>query len=392
MSDRVESDADEARVGQLGMVAFNFPSSRWEQWKQMVPRDDHRVLRDKGEILAALGLYPAGQWYGGRVVSMTGLALVCVDPTRRKQGLSTRLLTRTLNELNQHGVALSTLYPSTQQPYRRVGYEQGGHHLVYEHDFYPPQCDATSLAIHLVSSNDLAALASVDQERGRHQQGVLQRNSGLWKRLFDGRNNATPVRAYLFGPPEKPEGYLVCFDSQESQGRVLVARDVVANTPAAAATIWEFLYGHRSVCRKVHWPGSPNDSMLLTTEECRPKIVSAERWMSRIVNVEKALTERGYDHDLSEPLLLEIDDATVPANHGLWKFDVEGGMGTLQKAAANAPGERLHCSIRGLSALYTGLFNAFTLAQRSLIDGSPRVLAAANACFAGDSAWMPDTF
>lgn len=57
---------------------------------------------------------------------MAGIAAVGVLPEYRGQGVANRLLKQTIQELHSQQIPISALYPATQAPYRKVGYEQGG--------------------------------------------------------------------------------------------------------------------------------------------------------------------------------------------------------------------------------------------------------------------------
>ena len=65
------------------------------------------ALVDGDEVLAGLGIYRLGQYFGGRSVPMAGIAAVGVPPEHRGRGVAKQLMTLTLQGLRDEGPVLN---------------------------------------------------------------------------------------------------------------------------------------------------------------------------------------------------------------------------------------------------------------------------------------------
>ena len=105
--------------------SFNQPPGKARPWVEASGRENWRLVVDSQPLGGAM-LIPMGQWFGGRVVGMTGLAGVVVSPRARGRGVGKKLISSVLQEMRSDGVALSVLNGSTTSFYRANGYEKAG--------------------------------------------------------------------------------------------------------------------------------------------------------------------------------------------------------------------------------------------------------------------------
>ena len=126
----------------------------------------------------------------------------------------------------------------------------------------------------------------------------------------------------------------------------------------------------------------------MSTREARAQPEFNERWMLRIVDVPRALSQRGYPASITGTLDVSITDELIPENHGRFRLELENGKARVSRGGAG----ELQTDVRGLSPLYTSLFDATTLQSLGYIVGSPETIEMANAIFAGPQPWMPDKF
>jgi predicted acetyltransferase len=117
--------AEIAWMAQLVADSFNMPEDKCELWIRRSGLENWRALKDQ-TLLGGLMRIPMAQWFGGRQVSMTGLAGVAVAATGRGQRIGQRLMRESLSEMHAEGTAVSALYGSTTSFYRRCGYERAG--------------------------------------------------------------------------------------------------------------------------------------------------------------------------------------------------------------------------------------------------------------------------
>lgn len=383
----IQDDGDASALTQLAQQTFNFPASYYAEWFERLGANAYRVIRKQGKIVAGLAIYEAGQWFGGQPVTMGGIAMVCVDPTQRRQGVGRQLLAATLHDLRDRGTALSTLFPSTLRAYRRLGFEQAGSWYTQTHPLLPPHDQTDRLPMRQVDKLRPEEFDELAERRARRTEGNLQRSQTHWQRLFDPRGNPTPVRGYLLGDKED-QGYLIYLQEKLAGVDRIVIKDMTAETPLAANTLWSFLHGHGTTVDNCVWSGPAVDPLLMATTECDPKILNARRWMSRVVDVKRALESRGYRCPHSRSLDLEVVDEALPENSGRYTLNIENGRGTLK---TGGPGT-LKMDARGLASLYTGFCSAYDLQIAGRVDAPAEILQVADQIFVGTSPWMPDYF
>lgn len=380
------SPADDAAARGLWMQAFDTPSDYWADFTRRLGAENLRVLRSCGEVVALLGVYRAGQWFGGRCVPCGGVAGVAVAPEHRQRGAGRFLLTSMLQELQQSGVAVATLYPSTQPVYRSIGFEQAGSRCHYELPLHAIGLRDRELPARRVCDPSLEDFAELHRRRAQLEGGHLERSAGLWERLF--HSFGAPHYAYVVEEQGRPEGYLIYhLQSQAADPTRIIVRDWCAHTPGAARRLWTLIADHGSVVDFVKWFGPLNDPMLAHTAECRLSFLRVQRWMLRIVDVARALALRGYP-PISAELELSIDDPLIAGNSGNFVLTVDEGRPTVRRGGRGD----VRCGIRGLAPLYTGMFAPDVLARLGWITGDPASLRVAGWLFGGPSPWLPEYF
>lgn len=345
-----------------------------------------RVMHRGNDLLGGLVTLPMGQWFGGKSVAMVGIASVVIAPSARGGGIALALMNQVLQELHQQKVALSTLYPAVQQLYRQVGYEQGGTFCKWSLSPADIREKSPTLPISPLPL-DWRPLVSLAQKQSAHHNGLLERHVTLWRNIVDPVSQI-PCFAYSWGSPDDPQGYLVFSQERTSQGNILRVLDRVVLTPAAIQSFWAFLATHRSQIDQIHWQGGAIDPTCIALAEQSATLQSGIRWMTRIVCVDEALTQRGYPLGLEGELHLEIRDEVLPENQGKWILQVSQGQGQVSRGGRGD----LQFDIRGLAPMYTGLFSPQQLRQMGYLEGSDRSMALAGQIFGGASPWLADFF
>ena len=392
---RILNSEELQELGTILSQCFNMPASVWQKYSQRLGQDSFRYVRQANQIVGGLGIYHMGQWFGGKQLAMAGLAAVGVAPEYRGTGIVFQLLTQTLRELYNQGVPISVLYPATQRPYRKVGYEQGGTFCNFKLPTNSIKLAISEEAVKEIRSLPMQrvnlirpeAFYDVYRQQAIKNNGNLERNQAIWARVIEPEPNRE-IYAYLVGNEAQPEGYIIFKQQSENQLSQVVISDWVALTPAAAKRLWVFLGDHRSIAQEVLWHGSLNDPFVSLLAEQTSKIVSCDRWLLRIINVPQALAQRGYPVGVEAELHLEVHDELLPENHGKFVLRVSNGQGEV---IGGGSGE-LKLNVRGLASLYTGLFSPHQLLVSGQLEGSDRALATASLLFAGSHPWMRDFF
>lgn len=388
---QMSSVMDVAQAVELRRIltqSFSFFAGGWEVYLQRIGGENFRLLHEGGKVVAALALYRMGQWFGGRSVPMAGVAAVGVPPELRGTGLSLELMRRTLQDLATEGIPLSVLFPATQVPYRKAGYEQAGFSHRYSMSLSRVQMRDRDLELRPVDPTAHEAFYELYQRWASIQCGLLDRNKAVWERVVLPRNSELR-RAYLIGPPGAEEGYFIYHNEPTPNGLYdLHVSDLVTLSGSALRRVWTFFADHRSMSEKVVWSGGAADPALYLLPEQGARIANVERWMLRILDVAKALEQRGYPPGASGELHLEVRDALLPRNQGRFVLKVEGGSGTVSEGGEG----RMGLDIRGLATLYSGLYTPVELHALGRLTAPAADLQTALGLFAGPQPWMPDHF
>ncbi len=374
-------------------LAFNTPYDSCVAWLHAT-RDHVRLVRSGGKVVGGLVEYQMGQFLGGRSVRNIGIAGVAVDPTARGQGAAKALMGATLNDLHLEGVAVSTLYPTTFTLYGRAGYVAAGH----RYRFRLPldklgRIVADGALRRLDPEGDAKDLDRLYRSIARNRPGWLDRNDFIWERVYRDLGGED-IHGYVVpGSDGGVDGYVVY--TQGEVGRYpygIKVRDLQARTSAAARRILALFSDCRTLARDVTWHGALDDHMLLQVPEVGTEISVAETWMLRIVDVQAALSERGYPPGTSTRLDFDVTDNVVAGNRGRWVLSVDRGTGKVSRTTRKAGRNTLRLDIRALASLYTGHLSARRLADLDLIDGPTASLNQADRIFAGQPPSMPDYF
>jgi predicted acetyltransferase len=372
-----------------GAVAWAFGGSVDEslKWLTGAGRQHVRVLARGERVQAGLLEIPMGQWFGGQSVATLGVAGVAVVPEARGQGLASRLLLDTLRNARKRGIALSTLYPATLKLYRDAGYELAGTRFSYSARARDLPRQKPALQMVPLGEAELAISEQLYRTVARETQGYLDRSPYIWDRVR--APGSKPARGVLVLGPAGPEGYL--FMSQHLTGvpgHDLVLSDLVAATPGAARQLWSFLADHRSTVAKVRWYGGPSEARLFAFPERVYSMELTDYWMLRIVDVERALSARGYA-DVSVDLDLQIEDSVLPENSGRYRVQVRSGSATVERAQGLG---KLRLRATALACLYSGFASAEQLKRAGHIDGDDAAVTALSAGFAGPAPGLCDHF
>lgn len=359
--------------------SFHVPADGWALFAARLGEGNLRVAKVDGAMVGGLGVYPLGQWFGGRAVPMGGVAGVGIAPEHRGKGLAARMVAGSLAELREAGVPLAGLYASTQTVYRSVGFEQAGNKVEW--------------AVRLSTVGVVERGVDVRPAEGptellplyRPAHGNLDRSAAIWSRILAPRGE--PARAYRVGE----RGYVV-FSQETRKGEDihydLVVRDWGASTPAEARRLWTFLADHRSLAVDVRWWGAAADPMVALLPEATWETRRLSRWMLRLVDVAGALRARGWPAGCRGELHLDVRDAVLPGNEGRYVLTVEDGVAEVREGGRGD----LVADVRGLAPLYSGLFDAHTLRALGWIAGDDATIGTAARLFASPEPWMSDHF
>lgn len=375
------------RLGEIIRQCFGGSPNDWERYLNRIGAENFRVLRQGEKAIAGLGIYHMGQWYGGKILSIAGIAAVGVPPEDRGKGIAYELLSRAIEELYQLGIPISVLYPATQALYRKVGYEQGGSFCRWELSTASIWLQERNLSIYPVSPINYTIFEDIYNQQAQVNNGNLVRHRAIWEQVLEPPKEEA-IYAYLIGSENEPEGYIIFTQNREKQESAIEIRDWAILTASAAKRLWTFLGDHRSQIGKISWRGSPFDPFLLLLPEQTAKIVDLMNWMLRIIDVPSALSKRGYPMGLEAELHLEVRDDLLAANNGKFCLCVSEGRGEVTKGGKGT----FQIDIRSLASLYTGFLTPQQLRLLDRLKATQEDLETARLLFSGSHPWMADFF
>lgn len=380
-----EADLD-ALAGMLA-AALRLDPEGFPAWmRDTVGLANWRQVRRGGRLVAGLGIHPEGQYFGGRELGCAGIACVGIPVSARGQGLSAVLLRETMTELRAGGTPLACLYASAFPVYRKAGFERAGTYTRYRLALAAPRRPDRSLEL------EEAVGARVDLARDLYaalapaQPGNLARRTEHFWRNALGLRGGPPHHVLLVHDEDGPAGYAVVDHGR--QAGPLRALDVRWRTPAAARRLWVALTDQATMADGLVYAGAPGDAFFHVVDDPRPRIEESLDWMLRLVDVDWALSQRGYPPGFQGRLALHVEDDFLPANAGPRVLTVSGGAGRVEPGGAGA----VRLDVRDLACLFSGSRTAHELATVGSLRADEADLVALDAAFAGPAPWMADRF
>jgi predicted acetyltransferase len=391
----VRPPAGEAEIEQYAALcgqAFMAPMEDSRRYVASVGPENCRLLFDGSELAAGLAMIEMGQYFGGREIPCCGIAAVAVAAHARGRGRARLLMEKALSEARAAGVPLSSLYPATRRLYRRCGYELAGSRFIAR----VPTADLPRRS----RTGRVRPFKDEEQERvhpayegtARGINGHVRRNAFLWRHIR--RRSGIDCEGYLFERGGAVEGYVYYYIERggDVHRRTMSITDFVAATPEALGGLLAFIGDHRSLIKEVTLPTGPAEPWLALLEEQAYTLSHDVKWMIRILDVEKALSRRGYPAGVRADLRLRLRDELFAENAGEFVLRVEDGTGEVERVSTGGRGSALTMGINAFAALYAGFYSATALRSIGWLDGEADAIASADAIFAGPAPWMRDGF
>jgi len=373
-----------AALERILQLSYAMPTISWTTFFARVGHENLRTLVSGDRVLGGLAMYRLGQFFGGKSVPLAGVAGVGIAPEARGRGLARDMLRQSLEQARAHA-PLAGLYASTTTLYRACGFEQAGTAMWFSAPLASFPRGDRSLACEALPPKTHAPLHAAYEKRARTWTGHLDRTPAIWERIVEPYDD--PAYAYVVGNGTV-DGY-VAFQQKPGESihfRVLV-RDLVMNTRAAAERILSLLFDLRSLAQEISWRGCAADPLLSLLPEQTHTIKRHERWMLRILDVERALALRGYP-PVSTEVHLAVRDDLFPENAGPWVLRVTDGRAEV---ARGGRGE-VDLDVRALAAMYTGFATVHSMRAAGLLDDRGDQAHLLELLFAGPEPWCCDHY
>ena len=384
------SDAELAALAAVLSECFCFEPVRASTWFQRAELPNVRVAVEGEAVLGGFLSPPAGQFFGGRRVSTAGLAGVGVRPELRRTGVAAEMLRRGLLDLHAEGHALSTLYASTQSLYRKVGFERAGCRYRCTVSADALRMTDRELDLRRLGEDDEPAVAALYTEQAARRPGHMDRSPYYWLLADRVRDGGLRSTYGAVGPAGELEGYVRYrqLPGDGFSGYRLLVTDFVALTGRAARRLWTQLSDQASMAREIELSLAEHDPVAAVLPERRLRVELLEHFMLRILDVPRALEQRGYPAGVAATIGLDLADDLVASNEGRFLLQIEGGRAEIRRGGPGAA----RLSVRALAPLFSGFLTAEALATLGWLEAPTEVVALLDTVFAGPSPWMTEVF
>jgi predicted acetyltransferase len=326
--------------------------------------------------------------FNGKTTKADGVTVVSTDPSYRRQGLVRKLMTQHLQDAHDRGVPYAILWASMGAIYQRFGYGYATNWNDYSIDprqiaFETPLPD-NGYVRRLSRDEGLEIAKDLYQETIEPHTLSIHRKPVMWNYLLPEDEKKKRELAVYFDASGTPRGYLIY--ALTTLPNVLIGANqnlrvttFVWKDMAAYRGLWNFLATH-DLAKTVQFIFVPDDDpaqTLFLEPRALNKKVSDGLWL-RIVDVDKTLEGRGYDHDGSLKLKV-IEDDLCPWNNGTWALDVTAGNGAVSKTTEAAD---IEIGITSLASLVSGYVTASFLERTGkLVCRDKTLLPKINALF-----------
>nr|WP_240895698.1 GNAT family N-acetyltransferase [Kineococcus siccus] len=352
----------------------------------------HWVAVEDGAVVASAAARPRGQWFGGRRLPVVTLGGVAVEVTHRGRGVGRELVGGLFAAARDAGAVACVLFPSTHRFYASLGCGAGGRRPVFalsteelRQRLPRPRGDAV---LRFAEPRDAAAVAALSAGRAARGQGFVD---------HDGLPGS---------PPEDPAGpgaFVVetagvvtgwCLLHRKPATRAGAAYDLeVADLVAADAdselALWRGLVADTPQALRAD-AVVPAGSLLERRLERLQAPVENATWMLRLLDVDAALTARGWPAGVTAEVVLDVTDPLRPGDDGPRRLHVAGGRATVEPAPGAAADVAVGPGV--LASLFTGHLDPVQAAHDGLLDARVDAAAVLRTLFAGPPAVLARAF
>ena len=387
----IRDDAERQRFAEIDATSFAGRTADNVRWlKAAQPHTTLRLARLGGEVVGGYMMLPTGEFFGGRSVPAQGISAVVVDAASRRRGVAGALMRDCVLSARDTGAAVAPLFAATVRLYRRWGWEVCTQ--TFRQAVQTRALSGFRGAGTVRPHPDRAAVEAIRRTQLLRWDGPLDRPDWWLNVEWDPGNPDGHKAEYGWYEGDKLTGY-VRYDSDRAPGMWIRVRvqELIYTTGDALRGLLGFLGGQESQSGDVVFVHSALPDLsplhLLLAEPHRDVEVSAFiPWMQRIVDVERAMSARGWPAHAAGRVELEVTDPVLGVERVV--LEVEGGQGRV----TNGGDGHVRCGIGALSAWYSSALRAQDAVLLGLMEGDAGALTAMDGLVAGGVPWIPDFF
>jgi len=365
----------------FGVVMRGFHSDYVaDQWKPM-----HKVIEPErsfgfqvdGRWISTCGAYTRTLTVPGGSVPVAAVTIVTVQPSYRRRGLLTEMMTHQLHDIYERGdEPMALLWASESAIYGRFGYGQATPQVrltgTTKTAGFRPEVDLGPGSVGEVAGDQ--AIPVIKRLHGSllpDRVGALNRNDDWWDvRWHDPESERHGASAYRFAlhydHRGRPDGYVafrVKTSWESDSGSEVIISELDAVPGPARAALWRFILD-LDLVRRFSTHGSPMDEPLryLVHDLRSVKAELEDGTYARLIDVPRALEARRYLTELD--VIIGVQDPLLPDNNGSIRLEA-GPDGAAVTRSRRRPDVTM--SVRELSAIYLGGTPLVPLARAGLV-------------------------
>lgn len=383
---------DDASAWQLSRLAFGGPRERPDSRRPAAGPGITSLGGFDGDALIGkvLGLDHT-YVYGGRPVPGVGIAGVAIAPEYRAGGALRELLAPLLASARDQGAAISSLFPTTAVPYRRLGWELAG---VLRWTAVPTASLAgerrsADVTVRPAAEADVAAIRELYRGWAADGAGMLGRTGPSFEctasDFLDGHDGFSVAEG-----PDGIEGY-ASWDrvGGYDHAGVLQVPDLVAVSSRALTALLAMLGTWRSVAPTLQLRLRPDDPAWMLTGLAGARTLTENPWMLRLVDAPAAVAARGWPNGVTGQVDLELVDDLCRWNAGPHRLVISDGTADLAPGGTGT----VRVTPQALAVLYAGATSPAVLRRTGLLEGGDaRTDALLTAATAGPPPGLLDYF
>jgi predicted acetyltransferase len=386
-----QGERDLQRFAEVDAESFaGQPATNMRWLAAAAPHAPLRLAHTDGEIVGGYMLIPVGQFFGGKSVPAQAITAVAVHPAWRRQGVAGALMRDCIRLAREHGAAVAPLHATTVRLYRRWGWEVCSQTL--------RQIVRTAALTGLSGSGRIRAKpdrTAVEAMRRAHLakwDGPLDRPDWFLSVEWDPGDPEPPRSEYGWYEGNELTGF-VRYESERQPGSWIRLRvqELIFTTHDALRALLGFLGGQDSMSSDVVFVHSAvTDASpllwILPEPHRNIEVQGFICWLQRIVNIDTAMSARGWPARAASRVELEVTDPVTGVERVV--LEVESGCGRVTPGGTGA----IRCGIGALSAWYSSALRAQDAVRLGLLEGDPSLVTAMDELIAGGLPWMPDFF
>lgn len=273
-------------------------------------------LFEDDDLRSTCGLYGLDARVRGKWTDLGGLAAVATPPEYRRQGHVRALAAAALREYRDRGIGWVALWPFEHTFYEQFGWATANKTAKFEFDpaVLSVAADYDDGTFEQVGPDDWHRLREVQLAHGEGTTLSLRRSEDWWReRVFD-HWGATPY-VYAWRRGSEVRGYVAYVVDSEEGDRTLKVTDYGAVDHEAFMHLLWLLYTHESQVSTVRLHRCEESKFLDIVDD--PQAVDctvSAGPMIRLGDVRSALSRLSYPDDISEQVVIDVEDPLVDHN------------------------------------------------------------------------------